>query len=59
MQFMHLASLPLLDDESVNYESTKNGGTASAARLICKDGEFQIVVCDTRDWPINVHKHFS
>jgi hypothetical protein len=34
---MHLASLPLLDDESVDYEPTKNGGTAGAAG-------FQIVV---------------
>jgi hypothetical protein len=43
MHAFQLASLPL-DDESVNYESTKSGGTACAARLIRKAGEFQIVV---------------
>jgi hypothetical protein len=40
---MRLASLPL-DDKSVNYKLAKNGGIASAARLICKAGiSIQIV----------------
>jgi hypothetical protein len=53
--FFYLQSLSLLDDEFVNYESTKNGGAASAARLICKAGkiQFRSWYCDTRDWPVN------
>lgn len=53
--FFYLQSLSLLDDESVNYESTKNGRTASAARLICKARKFQFRswYCDTRDCPVN------